>query len=119
MLWCRDQLFVYQLLAIEMLVYADLFVFSVIICCYRFSSFGGLLIKLVSLKNYSSKCHTSVLVLVANQGRGQGGAPPVTQVPQPPSVSLESASRAPRHGRDKGFADAESACKSFTAVMQS
>ena len=76
MLWCRDQPFVYKLLAIEMLAYAGLYVFSVIICCYRFSSFGGLLIKLVSLKNYSSKCHKYVLVLVANQGHGQGGAPP-------------------------------------------
>ena len=83
MLSCRDHLFAYQLLAIEMLVYAGLIV--LLIVAIVSPPFVDVLRKLVSLKKYSSKCHKSLLVLVANQGHGQGGAPP--------PVSLEGAHR--------------------------
>ena len=43
------------------------------------------------------------------RGAAKGGAQGARA---PPPVSLEGAPRAPRHGRDKGFAGAEGACKS-------
>ena len=50
------------------------------------------------------------------QGRSQGVAHGARAHPP---VSLEGAPRAPRHGRDEGFAGAEGACKYFyTAIMQ-
>ena len=68
MISCRDQLFAYQLFAIEVFVYAGVFflflasLFVVIL----FPPFVNILRKLVSLKIYSSICDTSALVLVAN-----------------------------------------------------